>query len=365
MIPFAAWVKNYFRENKKFGSRDRKNILQLCYGYFRLGKAFSFLSDEDRLLAGLFLSVQSSHPLLSELKHEWNNAVQFNLKEKILLIGNIDELEKVFPFQNYLSKEIDQTAFAISHLEQPLMFLRARPGKEKVIHEKLINHGLDFSQPIENAFSLNIGIRIEEIIHLNREAVVQDLNSQQSMIVSNVLSKESELKAWDCCAASGGKSILLMDQFNHVELWVSDIRDSIIANLKKRFLEAGIRKYHSFVADVSRKDFSIQQKFDLIICDAPCTGSGTWSRTPEQLLFFKEEKIEYYASLQRKIALNAMKQLKPGGYFLYITCSVFAEENERQVEYLAGNSSLQVVEQVYLKGYGKRADSLFAALIRN
>jgi 16S rRNA (cytosine967-C5)-methyltransferase len=42
MIPFAAWVKNYFRENKKFGSRDRKNILQLCYGYFRLGKAFSF-----------------------------------------------------------------------------------------------------------------------------------------------------------------------------------------------------------------------------------------------------------------------------------------------------------------------------------
>ncbi|MFN2440108.1 MAG: Fmu (Sun) domain-containing protein, partial [Chitinophagaceae bacterium] len=102
--------------------------------------------------------------------------------------------------------------------------------------------------------------------------------------------------------------------------------------------------------------------FDLIICDAPCTGSGTWSRTPEQLYFFKEEKIEYYAGLQKKIAVNAIKALKKGGHLLYITCSVFKKENENIVEYLQQNTSLQLKSMRYFKGYDKQADTLFTAL---
>jgi 16S rRNA (cytosine967-C5)-methyltransferase len=50
--------------------------------------------------------------------------------------------------------------------------------------------------------------------------------------------------------------------------------------------------------------------FELIICDAPCTGSGTWSRTPEQLYFFDEKKIEQYALLQKKIVSTIIPRLK-------------------------------------------------------
>jgi 16S rRNA (cytosine967-C5)-methyltransferase len=53
--------------------------------------------------------------------------------------------------------------------------------------------------------------------------------------------------------------------------------------------------------------------------------------------------------------------VKPGGRFLYITCSVFRKENEEVVEHLKGHAGLQLEEMKYLEGYGERADTLFAA----
>ena len=152
------------------------------------------------------------------------------------------------------------------------------------------------------------------------------------------------------------------DHFTNVHLTVSDVRESILINLHKRFAKAGIKNYDCFVGDVSSPNFSIQKKFDLVICDAPCSGSGTWSRTPEQLYFFKKEKIGNYASLQKKIVSNAVKALKKNGCFLYITCSVFKKENEEVVEFIKSNHSLQLIEMRYLKGYDQKADTLFAAL---
>ena len=65
------------------------------------------------------------------------------------------------------------------------------------------------------------------------------------------------------------------------------------------------KKYHSFIADLSADSWQQQKKkFDFIICDAPCTGSGTWARTPEQLYYFKKDAIEKYAALQNKIIEN-------------------------------------------------------------
>ena len=102
--------------------------------------------------------------------------------------------------------------------------------------------------------------------------------------------------------------------------------------------------------------------YDLIICDAPCTGSGTWSRTPEQLYFFEEAIIDQYASLQKKIISNAMPALNPGGYFLYVTCSVFKMENEAIADFIKEKFHLTLVKMGLLKGYDKKADTLFAAL---
>ena len=149
-----------------------------------------------------------------------------------------------------------------------------------------------------------------------------------------------------------------------IELTVSDIRDSILVNLKNRFREAGIVRYKSFKADLTGKTDLPLEAYDFVIADLPCSGSGTWSRTPEQLRFFKQEKIAYYSSLQKAILTRVAGTVKPGGRLVYITCSVFREENESVADFAVERLGLKLVERQLLKGYEMKADSLFVAVFQ-
>ena len=123
--------------------------------------------------------------------------------------------------------------------------------------------------------------------------------------------------------------------------------------------------YKTFAADLLQGiPADSEENFDIIICDVPCTGSGTWSRTPEQLAFFKLPSIDDYASRQQVIAGNAISLLKKGGLFFYITCSVFKKENETNVAFLQKKHGVELLQQQYLKGYEMQADTLFVAVLK-
>jgi 16S rRNA (cytosine967-C5)-methyltransferase len=171
---------------------------------------------------------------------------------------------------------------------------------------------------------------------------------------------------WDCCAASGGKSVLLNDILSKkIDLTVSDIRATIILMLHRRFKKAGIKEYKYFIADITGAGFKPGDlDFDLVICDAPCTGSGTWSRTPEQLCFFKPSAITEYQQLQKKIVSSVLPHVKPNGLFIYITCSVFEKENEAIAELISQNFNCKLLQMQLLKGYDKKADNMFVAVFR-
>ncbi|HEU4904156.1 MAG TPA: Fmu (Sun) domain-containing protein, partial [Flavisolibacter sp.] len=356
-MPFAAWLKNYFRQHKKYGSRDRKQIIDLCFCYFRLGQAFSKEVLEERLLIGQFLCHRDS-VFIQELKAEWSEQRFLSISDKLDFLDP-SQRSLLFPFTTETSDEIDKESFTLSFLQQPDLFLRVRPGKEKVVLQKLDKAGIPFSQE-GTCLRLSNNTKVDEVLRLDEEAVVQDISSQRVVepLQHQTPNAKPQTAAWDCCAASGGKTILLHDTFPRLRLTVSDIRESILVNLRNRLKRAGIGSYKSFVADVSMPGFSLPQKFDIILCDAPCSGSGTWARTPEQLLFFTREKIGHYASLQKNIALNASKSLRSNGFFLYITCSVFSRENEEVVHYLSQHGNLQVLSQHYFKGYEQKGDTL-------
>jgi 16S rRNA (cytosine967-C5)-methyltransferase len=276
-------------------------------------------------------------------------------------------LEKIFPWKEKLSEGISYDAFNRSFLIQPALFIRLRPGKEEAVMQKLKAANLEFACFDKNSIGLANAVNIEEIIDLDREAVIQDISSQKTgeLLLPLRNDKVMPLKVWDCCAASGGKSIMATDVLGEIDLTVSDIRESILYNLEKRFIRAGIQKYKRFVCDLTKPGNKLPVPgMDLVIADAPCTGSGTWGRTPEQLFYFNEEEIEKYAALQRSIAGNAVSHLKAGGYLLYITCSVFKSENEDIVKYLAGNFPMSIKEMKVIKGYDKKADTMFAALLQ-
>jgi 16S rRNA (cytosine967-C5)-methyltransferase len=118
------------------------------------------------------------------------------------------------------------------------------------------------------------------------------------------------------------------------------------------------------VGDAASSPPPQHQTYDLIICDAPCSGSGTWSRTPEGMHYFSAEKIGTYAQLQKNIVRNVSRFLKPRGLLLYITCSVFKQENEDVIAFCSDLKNMAFLKSAYYKGYDKKADTLFAALFQ-
>ena len=382
--PFASFIKKYFAEHKKHGSKDRKHITHLCYCYFRLGQAFQGKPIEEKMLTGLFLCSSNGDPVLEQHRPEWNEQVHLTIEDKCSFLSVPDSADvmlqvvmNLFPFPSELTEGIEGDKFVLSHLRQPNLFIRLRPGHELTVKKKLQDEAIQYLQVSDTCLALPNSSRIDKLIELNKEAVVQDYSSQRTAellfnLKSKISPKESlrtkpKYKVWDCCAASGGKSIMIHDLYPNIDLTVSDIRDSILHNLEKRFLEAGIKKYYSFKTDLTTPHSPLPTRhspFDLIICDAPCTGSGTWGRTPEQLLYFEKDKIDYYAALQKKITSNIIEHLTPGGYFVYITCSVFKKENEKLVNYLRQRLKLELIQVKLLKGYNLNADTMFAALLR-
>ncbi len=362
--PFSLFLKKYFSANKKYGSKDRKQIAALCYNFYRLGKAMPGAAVDEKIMMATFLCERSNNEFLAFHRPEWNKLIDKPLIKKLASV-DID-IEKIFPWAAELSTGINFHQYASSFLFQPDLFLRIRPGKKNTVIQKLQDAGLNFTLPYDDCIALLNSSKLDTVIELNNEAVVQDMNSQKVLDVlkeRNYVDPNETLTVWDCCAASGGKSILAYDILNgKIELTVSDIREGIIANLKKRFSAAGIKKYATFVADLQASNLKPQTlNFKLIICDAPCTGSGTWSRTPEQLYFFEEEMIAAYADRQRKIVNHVIPQLQVGGMFIYITCSVFKKENEEMVDFIKEKFHLQLLQVELLQGYDKKADTMFTA----
>jgi 16S rRNA (cytosine967-C5)-methyltransferase len=369
-MPLSHFLKQYFAQHKKHGSKDRKYISHLVYCFYRSGHSLKELNVEDKLKAAIYLCNDEAGEwqiLFDETWDEWSD----NLNERIVFIQKkypTFSVNNIFPWKDELSETIDGAAFAASHLIQPNLFLRIRPNQENIVKEKLETNNISFEQLSATCLSLPNASKIDSILNIDEEVIVQDYSSQRIGEFLQLITYNSKLTTclWDCCAASGGKSILANDVLQHIELTVSDVRPSILQNLKQRFQKAGIKKYNSLVVDLTNSQFPISNSaFDLILCDTPCTGSGTWSRTPEQLHFFTEEKINDYAILQKKIVTNVISQLKESGYFLYITCSVFKKENEEVVNFIQQRfTSLQLIKKEILIGYEMKADAMFGALFK-
>ncbi|MBZ4187912.1 Fmu (Sun) domain protein [Niabella sp. 3A5MI-3] len=361
-MPLAHFLKNFFSGEKKFGSKDRKQIAQLCYAYYRLGKDFTDLSFEQRILLGLRTTADAAAVAWEPLFEAYQVPQHFS--------------GTVFPWKKQLSPSVDAALLEQSFLTQPDLFLRIRPGNEAGVKQKLEAAGISFKLE-GDAIRLNNAVKADTVLDINREVVVQDLSSQQTAGLLRFFKTlkahpdsyrgstlQSPISIWDCCAASGGKSLLAWDVLAPAELTVSDLRSSIIANLKRRFREAGITSFNALVADATMSPAPhFRAHFDLVIADVPCSGSGTWSRTPERLHYFNTSEIKTYATLQRKILTNLGHAVKPGGFLLYITCSVFHAENEDQVAWLQ-QRGWKVKEQQVIKGYTLKADTMFGALLQ-
>lgn len=366
-IPLHLWLKDFYRQRKQMGSKDRKLVSDLVYCYYRLGHALPAYPVEDRITAGLFLCHQTPQELLQYLKPGWNEVIGLQLAEKLPVLRSQHpglNLTDIFPWQDELSTGLHPFLFSQSFLQQPDLFIRIRPGHEEEVEKKLDGAGVAYQRHPPACIALANTTKTDQLLELDREAVIQDYSSQQTGRYFFQPDPSPSPVVWDCCAASGGKSMMAYDQNPSIRLTVSDIRPSILHNLRQRFERAGIHNYQSLLTDLSLPNARTPAaEADLIIADVPCSGSGTWSRTPEQLSYFDADKISSYQELQKKIVAAAVKKLKRGGRMVYITCSVFKKENEEMVNYMKETLGLRVESAVLLTGYEMRGDSMFVGVL--
>ena len=369
--PFAIFLKGFFRRNKKFGSRDRKIITDLCYGYWRLGNSAKEMPVSNGIIAGYYITHQEDMGFLAANFPALISTIHISKTEKLkeirLHFPGFDS-ENIFSFSAELSPEIDSHNWALKHLEKPFVFIRIRPGMSERVISKLNSAGIDFDQIGATTIRLQTGVVLDSVLSLEKECVVQDIASQQTVqLLSNITGKVESF--WDACSASGGKSIMIHDLYTQAKIYASDLREDILEELRRRFESAQIKAEKIFCNDLSHpmavqvfKSNLPSRGVDLIIADVPCSGSGTWGRSPEWLSAFQVESIDLYVALQQKIIDQLSSQVQKDKYLLYITCSVFRKENEGMVNYIQQAGKLKLIAQEHLFGETHGGDHMFAAL---
>ena len=130
----------------------------------------------------------------------------------------------------------------------------------------------------------------------------------------------------DCCAAPGGKSVLLAKKCGRVTSFeLHPHRVELIRQYKERM---GVENVFEMQKNSSIFDGEYEEKFDAVLCDAPCSGFGTVSENPDIKLFRKKEDFAAIGKAQKDILNTVCRYVKKGGALYYSTCSLFESEND-------------------------------------
>lgn len=364
--PLAIALKKYFKLYPQAGSRDRKVVTDACYLYFR----FAFLFKKTTPWQTVLLYAIKSRNTNNSFLENKINKIDDKAKHEAHTYEDVRLPELSFNFTPY--------QWLQSLHDQPNVFIRIRKNAKEVI-KILMNENIDFEQVefhSSPSIKTQICLTIPNTSSLDKilpadTYTVQDYNSQLS--VYNFLDYISKIRAktpnkvWDTCSGAGGKSLLLSDLYPSLRIFASDVRNTILHNLKMRF-----KLYSKNIPEIqvlnlnNLSDLKNKVKneiFDIIICDVPCSGSGTWARTPEAFHFFNQQKLIDFHQLQSNILKNAASYLSPDGILVYITCSVFKLENEAVTEKAAKEANMKIVDTKLLNGVKNKADSIFTAIL--
>jgi 16S rRNA (cytosine967-C5)-methyltransferase len=157
----------------------------------------------------------------------------------------------------------------------------------------------------------------------------------------------------DCCAAPGGKTAILAERNPAAEILACDISPPRLRAMQQ-FLAArpATARVRTALADATRLEDAPEAAglFDLVLCDAPCSGTGTLARNPEIKLHLEPQDLARQQSRQLAILHSALGKLAPGGRLLYSTCSLEPEENEavvrRSLEQHPGTRLLPIEKKI-------------------
>lgn len=354
--PIAHLLKKWALTHRYAGSHDRHNISNIIYDSLRLrGAAHALLQTEQWPAVVLYVILLQQSALSAEKlglalrQDKYASDLLEYLPNSSLMSANIEPYVKASVpvwLQSYFNRGFGDNSIneMKAFLERPPIDIRV--NLLKVSSDQVVNFlckenlQIIYAMPgvsfIKQALRLPATQRMERKRNLeNTQAFaqgyfeIQDLGSQ---IVAKIVNVQPEMQILDYCAGAGGKALALaMDMQNKGQIYAHDIDRQRLADLPTRMQRAGVKNI-KLAMDAAVLE-SLLDFMDIVVVDAPCSGSGTWRRAPDRKWLFSSVEFSAVIKKQNAILKNAAKYVKPGGYLYYMTCSIFAEENDDQIEY--------------------------------
>ena len=170
-----------------------------------------------------------------------------------------------------------------------------------------------------------------------------ELQDASSQFAISAVSVPTGGRILDYCAGGGGKALALADQQDAL-VFAHDIAPRRMADLPARAGRAQVQ-----IATLSSKDVTAQAPYDLVFCDAPCSGSGTWRRTPDAKWQLTQDRLVDLQEMQDDVLAKAAPLVARGGVLAYATCSVLACENDQRIaRFRAANPKWDIVARHHL-----------------
>lgn len=157
-----------------------------------------------------------------------------------------------------------------------------------------------------------------------------EIQDEGSQIVADLANPQEGDQVLDYCAGGGGKTLAMAAAMhNKGQVHAYDADRKRLAPIIERLKRAGTRNVQ--VHDNIKSLENFHGKFDRVLVDAPCTGTGTWRRRPDTKWRLNQKNLDERVAQQQEALEQASVFVRPGGSLIYITCSVLPEENEAQV----------------------------------
>ncbi|MEN2494379.1 MAG: Ribosomal RNA small subunit methyltransferase B [Hyphomicrobiaceae bacterium hypho_1] len=348
----ASTIKDWGKSHRFAGSSDRSTISNLVYDALRRKLSLAAQMQNDSPRALILATAPYTLGIAIDLITKISDGTRYApppLKPQEL-VGLRRQLSTTLPqyirgdYPKWLAASIER-AFGDNAVTQGAALARRAPIDLRTNALKA-----DREQVLKALKSLNavkgnyapFAVRVQSPNALGRipnlEAETSyvkgwfEIQDEGSQIAAALASASPNLQVLDLCAGSGGKTLALAGTMQNTgKVFAFDTNKHQLQPIFKRIQRAGVRNIRVLkAADIATLN-NLGPCFDIVFVDAPCSGSGVWRRRPDTKWRIKPTNLVSRISEQKTALTVAQKLVKPGGYLLYVTCSILPEENIDQV----------------------------------
>ena len=366
-------LEKTFKQNRQLGSRDRKFFAETVYEIVRHFRLYSEVMKSEEnfdLVVVHLIKTNGELPdwdefsgfdvekIKNRLKYKFEDQVQYSFPDWLHELG-----QKEFT---------DQWPALMKALNQPAK-VYLRTNTLKITREKLKE---EFSkEDIETEFVADFP---DCLVLPERKNVfvtqcfkkgyfeVQDASSQ---MIAPLLKIEPGLRVVDACAGAGGKTLHMASLMkNKGKIIAMDIHEWKLTELKKRTARDGVDIVETKVIENSKTIKRLENTFDRVLLDVPCSGLGVLRRNPDTKWKLSMDEINRLIELQKTILADYSKMCKPSGLMVYATCSILTSENEDQVKWFLTTETgknWKLINEVRMWPHKDGHDGFYGALMQN